>query len=183
MSAAANPYRAPEAQMGGGLPDVGEDAVAIRNEYLSHEAAVKSIGSLYYLSAFFFAVATIAFLTVMDGEGAHLPRWFSLMFLGFGMAFAWMGRAMRRLDATARIPVAIVAGLGLFNPPVGTLINGYILYLVFGRKGRMVFSEEYAAVREATPEIVYRTSTGMKVALLLLLACFVAGAIAISMSG
>jgi hypothetical protein len=58
----------------------------------------------------------------------------------------------------ARIPTGILSGLGLLGFPLGTLINGYILYLIFSQKGKTVFSEEYQAVIEQTPHIKYRTS-------------------------
>ena len=37
-------------------------------------------------------------------------------------------------------------------------INGCVLYLIFSAKGKMVFSDEYRAVIEQTPDIKYRTS-------------------------
>jgi hypothetical protein len=42
--------------------------------------------------------------------------------------------------------------------PIGTLINAYILYLVFSRKGRTILSEDYQQVIAATPHIKYKTS-------------------------
>ena len=45
--ALANPY-APTSIEGQPLGSVTEDADAYRNQYLKHEASVKSIGTLYY---------------------------------------------------------------------------------------------------------------------------------------
>jgi len=41
---------------------------------------------------------------------------------------------------------------------VGTLINGYILWLVLSKKGRFILSKDYAAIVAATPHVKYRTS-------------------------
>jgi hypothetical protein len=41
---------------------------------------------------------------------------------------------------------------------LGTLINGYILYLLLSAKWEMVFSAEYRDIIDATPHIKYRTS-------------------------
>ena len=57
-----------------------------------------------------------------------------------------------------KIPVTILSGLGLLSIPIGTLINGYILYLMYSQKGKVVFSPEYQDIRDATPEIQYQTS-------------------------
>jgi hypothetical protein len=67
-----------------------------------------------------------------------------------------------------------LSGVGLLGFPVGTLINGYILFLLFGRKGKTVFSEEYQVVIEQTPHIKYRTP--LVVWILLGLVLFVIGA-------
>ena len=41
---------------------------------------------------------------------------------------------------------------------IGTLINGYIIWLILSKKGRLILSPEYAAIVEATSHIKYRTS-------------------------
>jgi hypothetical protein len=40
--------------------------------------------------------------------------------------------------------------------PLGTLINGYILWLVFSTKGKTILSNDYAAIVAATPHVRYR---------------------------
>ena len=74
----------------------------------------------------------------------------------------------------ARIPTGILSGIGLLAFPIGTLINAYVLYLIFSAKGKMVFSDEYRAVIEQTPHIKYRTSiiVWIVLGLLLLLIAF-----------
>ena len=165
MTAAANPYQPPSADLGPGFGmPADSDAIAMRQEYLSHEAAVRSIGILYYLSAGMFAIGSlgIAIALAMGEAGETYSAVLVLLCVGLTFVFGWLGRAMRQLDARARVPVGLVAGLGLLNIGPSTLINGYILYLVFGKKGKVVFSEEYAAVRAATPDMRYRTSPILK---------------------
>lgn len=134
-------------------------AEQIRQEHLKHEASVKSIGLLYYFGgvAVIFA-AMVSFFAPgrgNDGGMAFVPSVFLIM-LGIGQF--WAGTGLRRLRRWARVPTGILSGLGLLGFPVGTIINAYILFLVFGQKGKMVFSEEYQAVIEQTPHIKYRTS-------------------------
>jgi hypothetical protein len=47
----------------------------------------------------------------------------------------------------------VLSGIGLLGFPIGTLINGYILYLFLSKKGRTVFAPEYQEVIEATPHV------------------------------
>ena len=75
-----------------------------------------------------------------------------------GAAQMWTGLRVRKLNKRSRLMVGILSGLGLLGFPIGTAINGYILYLVFGKKGKIVFSDEYKEAILATPHIKYRTS-------------------------
>ncbi len=63
-----------------------------------------------------------------------------------GAVFFLLGRGLRRLRRGVRGPTIALAGLGLLGFPLGTLINGYILWLMLSKKGQLVFSPEYAAV-------------------------------------
>ena len=142
----------------------------IRTEHIKHEASVTSIGILYYLGG---AAMTVMGIVGMFAGGAEaiLTSGF-LLVLGIGQF--WVGTGLRRLKTWARVPTGILSGLGLLAFPIGTLINGYVLYLIFGQKGKMVFSDEYRAVIEQTPHIKYRTSilVWIVLGLLLLLIAF-----------
>jgi hypothetical protein len=48
--------------------------------------------------------------------------------------------------------------LGLAGFPLGTLLNMYILWLIHSEKGKLIFSPDYAAIVEATPDVKYRTT-------------------------
>src|SRR5690606_39569288 len=65
---------------------------------------------------------------------------------------------LRALKPWARIAGIVMAILGLFGFPIGTLINGYILYLLLSQKGRRIFQPDYAHIVAATPEVKCRTS-------------------------
>ena len=73
--------------------------------------------------------------------------------LFFGVAFG-----LRKLHAWARWPIGAFTVLGLFNFPIGTVLNAYILYLLLSTKGRRVFTANYKSVIEQTPDVKYRTS-------------------------
>ena len=52
----------------------------------------------------------------------------------------------------------MLSAIGLLGFPIGTLINGYILYLFLSKKGRTIFAPAYQDVIAATPHVKYRTS-------------------------
>jgi hypothetical protein len=134
------------------------EAEKVRQEHISHEASIKSVGFLYLLSSAIMVVSSVGLIaastTVKSGE-----------FLGTGVGFLVLaallitvGIGLRKLKRWARIPAIIISVLGLFAIGFGTLINGYILYLLACKKGVMVFSEEYQHIIAETPHIKYRTS-------------------------
>ena len=129
----------------------------VRNEHIKHEASVKAIGFLYYLNGI---GSFILCLSIVFGGrfGAANGFIFSAFLAVLALALFWVGTGLRKLKKWARIPTGIISGFGLLGFPVGTLINIYILYLIFSKKGGMVFSDEYKAIIEQTPHIKYRTS-------------------------
>jgi hypothetical protein len=149
-------------------------AELIRKEHIKHEASVKSVGLLYFLAAALMLLVGIFSAVSGQGEGILI----GLILLVLGAAQVWVGIGLRGLKAWARIPTAILSGLGLLGFPIGTLINGYILYLVLSAKGKTVFSDEYQRVIEQTPHIKYRTSIVVWILLGLLLLLVGAGLVA-----
>jgi hypothetical protein len=134
----------------------------MRKMHLKHEASVQSIGFLYYLGGAGVLLAGI--IAVMGATGsrggvdAFAGLFVAVILIVLGVGQIWVGTGLRRLRRWARIPTGILSGIGLLGFPVGTIINAYVLYLVFCQKGQIVFSDEYRAVIEQTPHIKYRTS-------------------------
>lgn len=100
------------------------------------------------------------------GVAAILP---ALLLLVFGLAQWWVGSGLRALRPKVRIPAGIISGIGLLAFPIGTVINGYVLYLLFSQKGTTVFSDDYRRLIERTPQIQYKTSPVLWIVLALLL--------------
>ncbi len=130
-----------------GEPIVSPAAEEMRRKYIKHEASVKSIGILYYLGGIALVVAGIS-IAIAAIAGVRRDTAAVSAILGVGLAILGIGQfsvgaGLRRLRSWARIPVGILSGIGLLGFPMGTIINGYILYLVFSEKGTTVFSPEY----------------------------------------
>lgn len=173
-----NPFQAPEVPFSAGNPANGS-VDAIRHEYLSHEASVQSIGFLYFLGGALILVASIGLLfAAIPGPvpiEMTLIAWLLPVVAILQLA---TGYGLRKLKSWARIPTALFSVLGLFAFPLGTLINGYILYLILSPKAKMVFSEEYRQVIDQTPHIKYKTSIIVWIFLIFLLALIGMGIVA-----
>ena len=161
---AFNPYAAPTAP----VEDVSANAQAeaIRKAHISHEASIKAVGLLYYLGGIGVTLAAAGGL--IGARDASMGLTLLLIGLGVGQFFAgWGVRALRRWGA---IVGCILSAIGLIGFPIGTVINGYILYLFLSKKGRTIFAPEYQDVIAATPHVKYRTSILVWIFLALLVA-------------
>lgn len=173
----ASPYAPPKAPLRDA--DVAaEGAEAIREAHIRHEVSLKSVGTLYLLGgAVLLLVALVgatALLAEVDtGAAPMMVGVFGLYAVLAALQLA-LGVGYRRLRPWVRVPGGILSALGLLAIPVGTLINGYILYLMFSRRGQVILAPGYAAVVAATPHVRYRRTVGDWIALgivVLLLAC------------
>lgn len=163
-----NPYAPPSANLGGSGTPV-DQAEAIRNEHLSHEASLRSVGCLYFWSGIFsLAFAAIAAVVLpfmlMAGDGqddaaasAGVLAVLAVLYGGIGALSIWIGRGLRNLDPKIRLALTILLVFGLLGFPIGTILSLYFLYLLYSEKGKRILTEQYQAVVAQTPHIKYRT--------------------------
>jgi len=181
MSVAANPYAPPKARVED-IVQASSEAETIRREHIKHEASIRSIGVLYYLSSGVLLLAALG--SVVGGSISGLSPELNVIlggvYLVFGVLMIFVGRGIRTLRPWARGVSIGLSGLGLLGFPAGTLINGYILYLLLSKKGQRIFAPDYPDIVAATPEVKYRTSILVWVVLVLLVVVIaVATAVAI----
>jgi hypothetical protein len=184
MSTPLNPYQAPTARVDDVSDSVNPQAESIRREHINHEASIKAVGTLYYLSTLVLAVGGLAIFFLPGAfAGARMADAVpAAIMVVLAVALLLVGRGLRKLQPWVRIPTVLLSILGLLGFPIGTLINGYIIWLILSKKGRLVLSPEYAAIVEATPQVKYRTSIVVWI-LLGLLVLLVVAAFAVSLFG
>lgn len=182
--AETNPYAPPTAPIGAtaartpGKPTAAE---RIRREYLSQETSLRSVGSLHLLVALMGVVFLVIAIATERGRPVSALGYdleVLLIYLAFVAFHATLGYGMDRLRPWARWVEAVLMGLTLPAGVVGIvkvadpravvptlimaglvgLIPAYILYLLFGRKGKYVFSPEYQDVIAQTLYLKSRTS-------------------------
>lgn len=163
-----NPYLTPNTDLDN-LSVISEEA-SIRTSYLSHEASVKSIGSLFFLAGILVALSIVPTITLGPADLFTQAIFITILLLAFFQI--WVALGLRKLKRRSRIPAIILSAIGLLGFPIGTLISAYFLYLLCGKKGKMVFSQEYAQIIEKTPQIRYKTPIYVWILLLLFIAFF-----------
>ncbi|AVP99755.1 hypothetical protein C7S18_22400 [Ahniella affigens] len=169
--AESNPYLAPKTTVSD-WNDPRSDLVAIREEHVRHEVLLKSIGSLYGLGAvacIFALVATLMTLSSVPeaSDGTIFLVLSALIYGGIGLGSAFIAYGFRKLKPWVKIPGTILAGIGLLGIPVGTIVNVYILYLIWCQKGRRVLADDYQGIIAQTPQVKYKRSVGDWIALII----------------
>lgn len=168
-----NPYAAPLSASATRGSSADEET---RNQYLNHEASVQSIGFLYLLGGALVAISGMSYIAI-GISGETLPQFgrLKVFMLGLGIFCLLLSGlqiyaavSVRKLRNAGRIIVTVFTAIGLITIPlvafevisilIGTLISGYILYLLWSPKGNFIFTPEYQRVLKATPHIKYKTS-------------------------
>lgn len=164
-----NPYLAPKGAVAD-WQDPDLNAVAIREQHVRHEVLLKSVGSLYWLAAVGCAIGTVAVLSTLSSlpentDGTIFLLLTTIIYGGVGIASAVLGYGFRALKPWVKIPGTILSGIGLLGIPVGTMINAYILYLIWCDQGKRVLADDYASIIAQTPQVKYKRTVGDWIAL------------------
>jgi hypothetical protein len=161
MNKPDNPYQAPKTN----IQPADTTAEKIRLENIRHETSIKSIGFIYYLTAFIMAPIAFGFLMVAievtNPENILIAGGLILMIF----FLLWTARKLRQLKPTAKIPSTLISIIGLLAIPIGPVISLYTLYAIYCKKGRLILSNEYREIIDATPDIRYQTSIIIWIAL------------------
>jgi len=181
-------------------------AELIRKTHLSHEANIQSFGCLYtfggvcgIIGSLFYIVMGMSIASGVvplsppnpNGPGGVADPLVSgivmaiagVVFLAISIGQLLGGRAMQKLNPKWKVFAIIISALGLLGFPCGTLISGYLLYLLLSQKGEMVFSDRYKEIIQATPHIKYKTSIIVWIFLFLLLGLIAFAIIAAAIAG
>ena len=153
-----NPYQTPQEisapeQV---LVDPG-DKEAIRREYISHEASIKTIGLLYYIGGILVSLALLA-IPFRSGILGVPEIILLLLVVAVGGFQIFVGYHLRKFQNWARIVAIVLSFLSLLSFPVGTIISIFFLIALFSKKNEMVFSPFYKEVIAATPHVKYKVS-------------------------
>lgn len=155
-----NPFAAPQSAVEADASSDWKDAERIRHAHLSHEASVKSIGSVFLIAALI--CGAFSFLIYSDrpiGGPARVAEQFTIMaiFIVIGLFLLLISIALIRLRPWVRVPAMILSAMFVFVIPIGTLLAPYFLYLLICKKGETVLSAAYRKTISQTPHIKYRT--------------------------
>jgi hypothetical protein len=199
-----NPYAPSGSSYGDASLDANFDlsqAELIRKSHLNHETNVKSFGCLYTLGGIMGILGAIFYIgvgifimaggvvseelqpLVLNANSEPMVAGITttsagVVFLAIAVAQFFAGRSMQTLNPSTKALAIVIAAIGMLQFPCGTMISGYLLYLLVSSKGNMVFSSAYKEVMQATPHIRYRTSIIVWIFLFLLIGVILLGIIA-----
>jgi hypothetical protein len=187
MTASANPYAPPKAHVDD-VPQANSEAEEIRQEHIKHEASIRAVGVLYYLGGVLLGLVMLGLTgtsTLLSaGEQPPSLAWALIpVYALLGGGSIVVGRGLRQFRPWARVTAIVLAAIGLLGFPLGTILNGYILYLLLSKKGQRIFASDYPEIVAATPHIKYRTALLVKILLVILIVLLVAGVLALIFRG
>lgn len=174
-----------------GVASLSSASEQIRRDHIKHEASIRSWGMLQILGGSLLLLGAVVGVAGLVASAPSAQQGQAVLGVGvvlslvygvFGAVGLWSGLGLRRLRPSARIVAAIISGIGLIAFPIGTLINGYILYLLLSKKGKMVFSDEYKRIIAETPHVRHRTSVIAWIVLALFIAALYGSILYFSMA-
>ena len=148
-------------------PDVSQSEAAnyesIRRQYLQQERAVNSISTVFFFSALLSLLVSILVVAApflymlyqnapIAGSAVLACLVLSLCLIGLVVLQALVAIAMRRKMGNARYAAMLLAALGIFAFPFGTIFGVYILVVMGAKETPFVMSDEYKKVIKATPQ-------------------------------
>ncbi|TDU73086.1 hypothetical protein EI77_01553 [Prosthecobacter fusiformis] len=166
----ANPYAPPQSDLY--IPQVETSAEKLRREHLDNEATIKSVGLLYYLGGFLAIVGGLVLLLEgIDNDRSAVVIEGGVFFV-LGIAQLFIAYGLRRLRSWTRIPTLLFSIVGLIAFPIGTLINGYIISKIAGRRGKFVMTPEYQLIISETPHVKRKINRKLIIVLGVLIGLF-----------
>jgi hypothetical protein len=162
----SNPHAPPYASV---VSRAAANAEAARLEHLAHESSVRSIGTLYYIGGFWMLLAggSLVYdaITLPAASADFSARDIGIGFLVLSLVSFVVGWGVRRLKRWAGGAAVVLSAITALAVPVGTVIGGYLLYVLLAAKGRRVLASDYASIVAATPHLKCRTSIAVWIAL------------------
>lgn len=164
MPPAENPFASPQAELKAPAAlSPQAEAEKIRREYLGHEASIQSVGFLCHVGGGILLTALLGIYFLLCTESGTLLGKLTfgavstLLCGGLAALLFWLGAGLRGLKRRVVLPMAILSGIGLLAFPIGTLLGAYMLFLLYTKSGKTVFSDEYKRIIFQTPHIQYRS--------------------------
>ncbi len=164
-SVAFNPYAPPVA-----APSPGQltETEKIRWDHLKFESGFRGVGGAYILLGAAGALIGALLLSILSqGFEGEVAFW-ALFFLALTVVLWWLAFGLRNLKEGVRKPAFVFGVIGLLAFPIGTILNGYLLYLLMSAKGKRTLSPDYQQIIAATPHIYYKSPWLLSIVVILL---------------
>lgn len=163
-----NPYAPLQAPVDGSTPPEPDPATIERRAHIKVERRLRLFGSRMVLLGGWMLVLWMGCLLATVSELAGALGWspppksvlgldrLLPVLLGLGCTGAGLivlGRRLRELRPSVRIPTTVLAVALLILFPAGTIVGGQLLARLRSPEGRRVFAPDYARLVAATPHV------------------------------
>ncbi|MBK7759022.1 MAG: hypothetical protein IPI35_22035 [Deltaproteobacteria bacterium] len=152
-----------------------EQAVALRQPLLTHEAWIQSVGFVMSLGAIFLILGpliSLSFLVSVDVQGlpsaASARVVLGLLLTAFGALSLRAGQNLQRLQVNDPVQTTSLVLLWLGSGSPLSLFGLWSLYLLYSKAGATVLSARYQQARRRTPQLQAERSRANKVTLFVL---------------
>jgi hypothetical protein len=159
-----------------------EQAVALRQPLLTHEAWIQSVGFVMSLGAIFLILGPLISLSLIGGdlnplggvEARGLPSAASarvvlgLLLTAFGALSLRAGQNLQRLQVNDPVQTTSLVLLWLGSGSPLSLFGLWSLYLLYSKAGATVLSARYQQARRRTPQLQAKRSRMNKITLFVL---------------
>jgi hypothetical protein len=150
-----NPYSPPKSDL---EPATATSVESVRRKFLKYEASILEISGVLYVAA----LACVAYgLATLSLGGSK--------FIAAGVLSGVTGGLLQNFSTLGRIGALCGAGLIIGNPPVGTIIALYALFVLLNPAAGIIFSEDYRKILSATEAITPERSSAIRLIFAVLL--------------
>ena len=159
-----------------------EQAVALRQPLLTHEAWIQSVGFVMSLGAIFLILGPLISLSFIGGDlnpldgvqarglpsAASARLMLGMILTAFGALSLRAGQNLHRLESNDPILSTSLVLLWLGSGSPLSLFGLWSLYLLYSKAGATVLSARYQHARRRTPQLLAERSRANKVTLFVL---------------
>lgn len=147
------------------------DAVMIRRAHLPHEIIVKCIGAYWIMCTALAGWHVWSYLQSMPDSGIQWEEsltWILILATVVALLKAFTAVYLMRLARWSTIAATILALTSIWGFSFACIVNLFLLFTLWSKKGRKLYTPFYQQIVAATPEVKCRKTPSFKLLFIIL---------------